>query len=418
MPLRPKVAGGDGDALWLFATAKRLGVLGWAGPGLAEVSGAHLVQCIKDVAAGKHGLLHGQHNLWWGAGDGTCAGMHPTGLFVEATADGIELDVKPRCLSLLLLQNVAEGFLPVGDVGCVTSGIDEGIGWSGCELGLFFDHAVVAAMGTEKEVHWQRLEDAEGLLVVGGNAGILFVANKDVAWVHIGAADDDGVETIDLHRPSGAAACVSWREMGGERAAAEFNLVSILEAAIHLGRREAHVAGFESRGEAASIFDGCCVFIHDAVFGVGLFQDFCAACAVVGVGVADEQELHVAEFESELFDAGADERNGFFEAAVDQDVAFRCGDEEGGEVFGADVVEVASDLVRREGLGPVRWIFAQRGEGEEEAEQGNEEALLHVSRFCREGDLGCGGFRRGHDPNRRSRRRDDRGWLRTRCRRR
>ena len=43
--------------------------------------------------------------------------------------------------------------------------------------------------------------------------------------------------------------------------------------------------------------------------------------------VADEQDLHIREFEAELFDAVSNQWNGLYKAAVDDDVALRRGDE-------------------------------------------------------------------------------------------
>ena len=56
-------------------------------------------------------------------------------------------------------------------------------------------------------------------------------------------------------------------------------------------------------------------------------QDLGAARAVVGMRVADEQDFDVRKLEAELLDARADERDGFPEAAIDQDVPLGRRDE-------------------------------------------------------------------------------------------
>jgi hypothetical protein len=56
--------------------------------------------------------------------------------------------------------------------------------------------------------------------------------------------------------------------------------------------------------------------------------------------------------EAEGFDALADERDRRLEAAVDEDEAVGCDDEIGGQVFAADVIEVAGDAEGGKGFGP------------------------------------------------------------------
>ena len=77
------------------------------------------------------------------------------------------------------------------------------------------------------------------------------------------------------------------------------------------------------------------------------------AGVVVEVGVADEQDLDVAEVEAELRDAFLDQRRRGCQAGVDQDVAGRRDDEIGGEVLAADVVEVVGDAEGCDRGGPV-----------------------------------------------------------------
>ena len=74
---------------------------------------------------------------------------------------------------------------------------------------------------------------------------------------------------------------------------------------------------------------------------------------VVGMGVAAEKDLDVRELEAEFFDGRADDRDGFFVVAVDQDVAFGSRDQKRAKLFGPDEVHVADDLVGRERLVPV-----------------------------------------------------------------
>jgi len=87
---------------------------------------------------------------------------------------------------------------------------------------------------------------------------------------------------------------------------------------------------------------------------VGKAQEFGASGVVVEVGVADEQDLHVAQMEAELGNTPLNKRRRHGEAGVDEDVALRRDDEVGGEVLAADVVEVVGDAEGRDGGGPLR----------------------------------------------------------------
>ena len=100
----------------------------------------------------------------------------------------------------------------------------------------------------------------------------------------------------------------------------------------------------------AAGFDHGDVAVHDVVLCAGELVDRGAAGAVVVVRVADEQNLDVAEVEAEGLDALANQRQEDFEIAVDEDEALRRDDEVGGEVFAADVIEIAGDAEGRKGL--------------------------------------------------------------------
>ena len=57
-----------------------------------------------------------------------------------------------------------------------------------------------------------------------------------------------------------------------------------------------------------------------------------------------------------VLDRFLDLRRRGFEIAVDEDVALRRGDQVGGQVLAADVVEIAGDAEWREGRGPLRRV--------------------------------------------------------------
>ena len=85
------------------------------------------------------------------------------------------------------------------------------------------------------------------------------------------------------------------------------------------------------------------------------------------------------EMEAEFFDALLDLGYGGFEVTVDQDVALRCRNEEYSEIFAADVVEIADDPVRREGLFPFRSYLRESACGIAEREyQGSKKHGVEV----------------------------------------
>src|SRR5207253_11491788 len=69
---------------------------------------------------------------------------------------------------------------------------------------------------------------------------------------------------------------------------------------------------------------------------------------VIDVGMAVEQDLDVLEVEAELPHAVADQGDGRFEPAVEEDMALRRGDQERGDVRGADVGDIPDQPERLE----------------------------------------------------------------------
>ena len=80
---------------------------------------------------------------------------------------------------------------------------------------------------------------------------------------------------------------------------------------------------------------------------------------MVEVGVADKQDLDVADVETELFDTFADERRRGRQAGVYEDVPGWRDDQVGAEVLAADVVQVVGDAERSDGRGPPGVCLAE-----------------------------------------------------------
>ena len=128
----------------------------------------------------------------------------------------------------------------------------------------------------------------------------------------------------------------------------------------------------------AAGFDDRHVAVHDDVLGVGFAEDLGGSGHVVEVGLAVEEDFGVGVAEAELLDAVADLGRRGLEVGVDENVAGGGGDEVGGEVAAADVVEVVGDLERGEGSGPLRLDLGGSVKGDEENESGEKAAHRYV----------------------------------------
>src|SRR5215469_3979772 len=167
--------------------------------------------------------------------------------------------------------------------------------------------------------------------------------------------------------PGGAATSVTGGLMGGEGDSAECNRVSVVQDAVDAGSREGEDA-VSPVGEvfAATGADDLGVAFHDHVLGVGLAENLSGAGHVIVVSLSVEEDFGVLPVEAETFDAGADLRRRAFEIGVDEDVSCGRGDEVGGEVAAAYVVEVVGDLERGDGGSPVgvglgmRWKYQEK----------------------------------------------------------
>jgi len=142
-------------------------------------------------------------------------------------------------------------------------------------------------------------------------------------------------------------------QVGGEDDAAELDAVAILEAAIDMERFEAGggVIAETEVGFAAG-FEEVGVGLGDHDLGVGEALELGEAGDVIEMAVGGGEDFDVRELEAELLDARLDLGDGFGEACVDEDMALRSGDEVGGQIPGADPVDVGDDAEGRKGFDP------------------------------------------------------------------
>ena len=78
------------------------------------------------------------------------------------------------------------------------------------------------------------------------------------------------------------------------------------------------------------------------------FREQRLAGIVIEMRVADEQNLRVAELQSQFLHALLDQRHGILEPGVDQDISVRRNDQVDSQAFAADEIYVADDVVRWE----------------------------------------------------------------------
>src|SRR5262245_29924984 len=87
---------------------------------------------------------------------------------------------------------------------------------------------------------------------------------------------------------------------------------------------------------------------------------------MVAVRMAAEQDVDIAEMESQLFHAGFDQGHGPLVTAVYQDVSLWRGDQERRKLRRADVVDVTDDAMRRKGRIIVLGQQRHRGQAQQQ----------------------------------------------------
>ena len=85
---------------------------------------------------------------------------------------------------------------------------------------------------------------------------------------------------------------------------------------------------------------------------------------MVGVRLRVQEHFDVLDVEAELGDAGHDHRRGGGIAAIEHDVPCGTGDEEGGDIVRADVIQIAGDAERLNRLLPAPLCRIQPPAGE------------------------------------------------------
>ena len=113
----------------------------------------------------------------------------------------------------------------------------------------------------------------------------------------------------------------------------------------------------------ATRFDDRHVGIHHHVFRAGKLFDLRTAGAVIEMGMTDQKNLEVAEFEAQLFHAIANEWHAAFEIGINENVAFARGDQITRQAFAADVVQIPGNAKRRKRRRPgaVRFRMERSG---------------------------------------------------------
>jgi len=149
--------------------------------------------------------------------------------------------------------------------------------------------------------------------------------------------------------------------VGGQDYFTEPDLIAVVQNPIDLRRLEERTRRFTVlKVTPAAVLDYRHIAFHHHVLRARQLFDERAAGTVIEVGMADQQDLDVAETESEALHILLDHRHGTLEIAIDQNVPLRSRDQERGQVLASDVIDVRNDLVRRKGSRPVRILLCQQ----------------------------------------------------------
>ncbi len=171
---------------------------------------------------------------------------------------------------------------------------------------------------------------------------------------------------------------MSRRPSSGEDRSAHFDFFAIFQDVIHLGRRKLRVAFrfAQSRFHGTTVFDRGDVLFHHHILGAGQLLDGCAAGAMIGMSMTDQQYLDILELESQFGDAVANQGHGFLKAAVNEDMSGRICDQIGGKVFRPHVIQIAGDFERRKGLVQL-GVLAGKADGAKQTAEKDQKAVEH-----------------------------------------
>jgi hypothetical protein len=154
-----------------------------------------------------------------------------------------------------------------------------------------------------------------------------------------------------------------------QNGASKSYFIAIVQNAIYLCRRELRVwpiAVLEI--ELAAGFDFGNVCVHHHVLGAGHLFNQSTAGGVVKMRVTDEKNFYIAEVKAQLLDIVSNHRNSAFEIAVDEDVSIWGCDQKRRQTPCPHVIDVAGDVVRGEGFGPVEGVGCGSGRSETQAQ--------------------------------------------------
>src|ERR1044071_2825679 len=207
------------------------------------------------------------------------------------------------------------------------------------------------AVRCEEDVGMEGAQRPELSAIVVRDGRVLLVADEFVAVRNRRTADEDDGVSVRFRRPGRAAGRVAGGNVRGHRDAAEGDGLAVFDDAIGDDRRVE-----EAIAEIRIVFPAARVLRAITLAGDELrMRDALQlrdAAGVIVVRVAAEDVLDVGDFESELLDVRANHRRGLFEAAVEEEVTLRRGDEIRRDVGRSDVIDIADDAERFDRLVP------------------------------------------------------------------
>lgn len=219
--------------------------------------------------------------------------------------------------------------------------------------GKLFHDAGCTWMGCQQHVALQRADLVDAGFEQGRDIGSALASRETVIaqghcrhTVCVHDVEASGA-VAGLPGPGGAAGCMAGRHVCGDRHGAGLEHLAFTDR-LHL-RDLGEMIGLHRRVLRIVLADGA---VPEDLGAMGAGRNDRAAGAlqrrdaagVVDVRVGIKDQLDVLDPEAQLPDVFFDEWRRFGYGAVEQNVALRAGDEDRGQLFGADVPGIAEDI--------------------------------------------------------------------------
>jgi hypothetical protein len=161
---------------------------------------------------------------------------------------------------------------------------------------------------------------------------------------------------------------MTWRQVRGHNLIGKSNRFAVMDDLVWGdGRKRNGVAEAKVAATAAAQEFGV-PFTGDEI-RAGPFFELSQTAGMIVMGVTIQEDLHVAQFETELLDVSGDLGRGFDKATVEQKMTLCRRDQVGSDFIGPDIIEIPGYPKRRHRFIPAPVPFAGLGENPVEREE-------------------------------------------------